>query len=388
MAANQERLEFANTLRGLAALLVVIAHTVLMFWDKKDRAFVAFLTNAIPLPVETHSAPFVISLVNRAMAYTGIAPGALGVAIFFLISGFVIPVSLRSNSVPAFLTGRIFRILPVYMVGFSITLLAIFWSGSTFGKPWPFTFAEVAIHYVPGLRDLLWSRSIDGISWTLEIEVKFYIVLAICAWPLRRLSPAIFIVPVVLCLAGMAIWNIPEAVKPAGSLYFLFLGLPRCFAYIAYMFCGVLFYYVHVGSISRNAAVIPMIGLLALSGVTLRHTAVSEFASFINYAIAILIFALAFRYRRSFRAGALTGFLADISYPLYVVHSIAGYVLMRALVDVGMPAMLATGSTVLASILCAWLIHIAVEKPARDYGKHLAKTMTRFARPADPRAAA
>jgi len=84
------------------------------------------------------------------------------------------------------LVGRFFRIVPLYMVGFTISLAAIGATTLYFVRSWPFSPSSVAIHYVPGLRDILWSRNIDGIVWTLEIEMKFYVICALFAvWYLR-----------------------------------------------------------------------------------------------------------------------------------------------------------------------------------------------------------
>ncbi|MCQ4062259.1 acyltransferase, partial [Klebsiella pneumoniae] len=44
--------------------------------------------------------------------------GAFGVALFFLISGFVIPFSFVKATWLSFLVGRFFRIFPLYAVGF------------------------------------------------------------------------------------------------------------------------------------------------------------------------------------------------------------------------------------------------------------------------------
>ena len=64
--------------------------------------------------------------------------GAFGVALFFLISGFVIPFSLSRQRAGAFLVGRFFRIVPLYVVGFTISLAAIGATTLYFARSWPF----------------------------------------------------------------------------------------------------------------------------------------------------------------------------------------------------------------------------------------------------------
>ena len=86
--SQQHKSQFADTLRGIAAGLVLLDHTL-------DLAGLS-LTAKFPL----------LSL------------GQLGVALFFLVSGFVIPISLPKYSVPGFLVARVLRIYPTYAVAF------------------------------------------------------------------------------------------------------------------------------------------------------------------------------------------------------------------------------------------------------------------------------
>ena len=76
---HHRRWEFLDAVRGLAALLVVLQHSPMRFG--KDH-----------------------------LSY-----GLAGVVAFFLVSGFIIPVSLeRYASLPRFWSGRILRIVPLY----------------------------------------------------------------------------------------------------------------------------------------------------------------------------------------------------------------------------------------------------------------------------------
>ena len=126
-------------------------------------------------------------------------------ALFFLISGFVIPMSLQKYDWRGFLVGRILRIYPTYFAGFGVTLIALWVAGSTFGKPFPFDIRSVVIHFLPGARDVLWSAHIDYVVWTLEVEVKFYVVCAI-AWKWLRLGDRrVFAIPLALAACAIGI---------------------------------------------------------------------------------------------------------------------------------------------------------------------------------------
>ena len=195
---SKPKIAFANTLRGIAALAVVIAHHYGVFWF--GRPLVVIYTNAPLLNEIAQPNPTFIEWLNLVPIFNW---GAYGVALFFLISGFVIPFSLEKISRINFLINRFFRIAPTYVVGFSVCLLAVWVSSHYFSREWPFRLQEVLIHYLPGIRDLLWSRHIDGIIWTLEVEIKFYILCAIFIFWFRQKSLKVFFIPVFLFLAAL-----------------------------------------------------------------------------------------------------------------------------------------------------------------------------------------
>jgi peptidoglycan/LPS O-acetylase OafA/YrhL len=80
---------------------------------------------------------------------------AFGVSQFFLISGFVIPLSLNQATTPSFLRARAWRIIPTYVAGFSFTLLALAAASHVYGKPFPYAIDDVAAHLIPGVRAVL-----------------------------------------------------------------------------------------------------------------------------------------------------------------------------------------------------------------------------------------
>ena len=141
------RLEFANALRGLAALSVVIAHYNSFFFG--SAPLIGTIAN-IPAPLrEASPALDAWQVVVDSLPFAG---GEFGVALFFLISGFVIPMSLQKYDWRGFLVGRILRIYPTYFAGFSVTLLGLLIAGGIFGKPFPFDARAVVIHFRTSTR--------------------------------------------------------------------------------------------------------------------------------------------------------------------------------------------------------------------------------------------
>ncbi len=169
----ETKIEFANTLRGLAALSVLISHYFYTFW--KVPSAVAGLIGAPALPVRSN----MITIAIDALLPEGLI-GHFGVAIFFLISGFVIPFAFLTRSRLEFAIGRVFRLWPTYAVGLTLSSLAVWACAASFGQPRPFPTSTYLLQLL-FVRDLWWVPSIDGIVWTLEIEAKFYLAAIVLA---------------------------------------------------------------------------------------------------------------------------------------------------------------------------------------------------------------
>ena len=344
-------------LRGFAAMAVVISHYFDVFWIK--RATVAALTNTPILPLANYAVPKYITWLNPIPLFNW---GAYGVALFFLISGFVIPFSLKRTSWLGFSINRLTRILPTYAVGFSLTLLAIGLGGTYFGKPWPFTLNEILIHYIPGIRDLLRTKNIDGIIWTLEIEMKFYFVCMLAIIWFRHESKKVFLIPIALFTISM--------------FYTQALTLTFVSQYIIFMFIGVVFHYLHNGKLAPEKSMLAIFGLFFIFCALWQSTVYKDsFYLAWNYALALLTFAIAFVYPNIFRANRLFNFFADISYPLYVIHGVAGYVVLRILLDLGIKGWQSLLIVTITAILLALTMHKLIEEPSQKFGKWIS---TRF----------
>ncbi|MFV5925962.1 acyltransferase family protein [Klebsiella aerogenes] len=136
------RLRYLDSLRGVACLMVMIMH----FYEQTDL-------NSLSI-----------------FRYLGI--GQVGVVIFFLISGFVIPFSIkdRPGQVAPFVVSRFFRLYPAFW----ISLLLAFTSKEFISNEMvtiKTIFANITM--APGLfrQEMLYP-----VYWTLLVELFFYLL--------------------------------------------------------------------------------------------------------------------------------------------------------------------------------------------------------------------
>ncbi len=112
--------------------------------------------------------------------------GYLGVPIFFILSGFVLPYSMRNNQYSidqffTFLKKRIIRIDPPYLVCLLLVLLLNYLTTVTPGYVGPgYTFDTLRILYHVGyLPALVGKEWLNPVFWTLGIEFQFYLLIAL-----------------------------------------------------------------------------------------------------------------------------------------------------------------------------------------------------------------
>lgn len=105
------------------------------------------------------------------------AYGFMGVQLFFLISGFVILMSVEGRSVGEFVAARISRLFPAYWAAVILTAILIeFIAGDQLGKS--VTLVQVLTNLTM-LQQWTGVPHVDGVYWTLAVELLFYVLIGI-----------------------------------------------------------------------------------------------------------------------------------------------------------------------------------------------------------------
>jgi peptidoglycan/LPS O-acetylase OafA/YrhL len=173
--------------------------------------------------------------------------GKIAVDGFFLVSGYLIAKSWQqSASLRDYLTKRVLRIYPAWLVAFLLTMVVV---GPLSGASMP-TAGDIAINFaracllltptLPGSFEGLPYTRLNGSAWTIVYEFRCYLLIAIlglCGL-LRRRSLVLVLTVVLIVLHGLHI--MPDSVPPAVKDL---VGLPyQTVRLFAAFLTGALFY--------------------------------------------------------------------------------------------------------------------------------------------------
>lgn len=321
--SDQSRLRELDALRGLAAISVLLFHYSVRF-----QQLYGF---------------------SQPPSFSFIA-GAHGVEFFFGISGFVILMTLeRCRRGMDFVVSRLSRLYPTYWVALAITVGIVGW----LGLPGREVSAKDALINLSMLQEFLGRPDVDGVYWSLEVELMFY------AWMLLlylsgRLQAIRVVVLGWLALAlavGALDWVMHRDPPYLASRYLL---LP----YIAMFAVGV----VSHKAMDRQRYDAFDIFIISMAVVCAWLWAgVGSAEACVLTAAALALLAMG---KLSWINQRVVLFLGTISYPLYLVHQNVGYALMLKLKAWGWRAEPSMAAALIVSIVLAAAITWCVEKPA------------------------
>ncbi len=321
------RLASLDALRGLAALGVVLFH-YLPYYDR-------LYGHQFELP----------ALLESVLLF-----GRYGVHLFFILSGFVIFMTLeRTRHAGWFGLARAVRLLPALWTGIALTFLSVHWLGPENRA----VDLGTALLNTTLLHEYLGAAHVDGAYWSLVIEVTFYSWMALLffglgSWQRLRIALALWLVA---SYVGVLWWRqIPELLAfPVKDLLFV--------KYAPLFIAGMLIYRRH-----RHGASTADNLLLAFS---IGHSLIAWKAPYNLFVLACTgIFALAVAGHLERLANRPLLWLGGLSYSLYLVHQNIGYGIISWGYRAGLPGWTGIGLALITALALATLIHQLVEKPA------------------------
>jgi peptidoglycan/LPS O-acetylase OafA/YrhL len=261
-----------DILRGIAALLVCLYH---FSYSNLDYLHV-----------------------NNILRITG-QYGRLGVEIFFIISGFILPYAMymkgyKINNSPKFLLKRIIRIEPPYIINIFLVIFLSYLSSFASlyrGPAFSIDYFNLSLH-LGYLNSIFHLPSLNPVYWTLAIEFQYYLLIGL-------LFPIIIHKNKLLRYSALLILY---------AVSFLFDDTRLIFHYSLFFIIGIiLFHYITKLSTTKET-------IIALS--------ISLFLIFLKFNLPIILFVLfsclmILFGNLNFSAGRIVG---RISFSLYLIH--------------------------------------------------------------------
>lgn len=318
-----------DSLRAIAASMVCLFHFVC--------TTTGFVTNATILKVFSF--------------------GKFGVHMFFVISGIVIPMTMFNGNyslskLPRFIGKRFIRIEPPYIVSIILALgylyIRKFVPGTVITEA-PSN-RDILLHIgylVPFVKDAKW---LTPVYWTLAIEFQYYLIISLIfsflfSKSLYKRIPCYLL----LLFSG---YFVPQA----GYVIF----------WLPVFLVGIAFVLNKSGTIKPVEYIILSLASFILIGIHLGITT-----------LVVSMFTISMVYFFSNARNKISGFIGDVSYSLYLLHSIIGaafvnYLSHHTTNPISKTILVIAGY--LVSLAGAWLLYKLVEKPSKTLSSKLKYT--------------
>lgn len=286
--------------------------------------------------------------------------GWVGAEIFFVISGLVISRSANIESAADFARRRFLRLYPAVWICATISLIALLLAGGTFSSLLPVYLASLIL--LPKFGE------IDGVYWTLPIEISFYISvfgllyfrraswLPRLAWTLSVASGA-FLSTMLLIQIGLL---------PGFKEHYIAMNI-LLLRHGCYFALGIWLLLLSQEVTATRIAGALFATVFSVAQLTLRilrspgAEALFSWTPVIVWLIAVLLIFISLKYPQPDTPTggkyAIMRRLGLMTYPLYLVHSSVGLTFATWTIhDQGAPKVLGLILGVTLSLTLAWLI--------------------------------
>jgi len=316
--------------------------------------------------------------------------GFLGVEFFFMISGFVILMTLeRCRNLGDFAIRRLARLWPALMLAATLTTAVVFCLGPDDWKPsWADYFTSVAL-IDPGIvSQLLHGQSIkwvDGAYWSLWTELCFYAWASLIYLMVRKRFVIAWLALFVALLVGQILYHggisslfaasppmlpIHWVIKFFGNWLPEYLFIPH----LPYFTIGICSYEVWSNGKYRRTAIggIIISVVLVYFWIAAKTNIYAELDTAAAGGVTVAMFGLFILFAFDhpviglLKARPLVA-LGQASYSLYLLHQYIGVAIMRRAIAFGIPYLVILPITVSAMVGSSLIVFRFVELPAKAW---------------------
>ena len=347
------RLSFADGLRGIAALWVV-------FYHLSEGHHIEILRQKLPIAL------------NKLLFDWG----HLGVAIFFVLSGFVMALTAHNAYFSAsnalrFIARRLARLAPPYYVAIAFTLLLMLVKSKALHAPFSLPPINSLLQHLFFAQGVFNTPHINIIFWTLCVEVQFYIAFALLllaadyAEKRYQLNNVRFNIIITVFMLSL-LWPLgitSSAIWTGGFIgfwYSFLLGVIVCWAWL------------NKGVNKRKLQL--AVFCLCLAVLVIGIAKQNDFALVAALKAGLMLLAGVKDTMHTWLNWAWLQWLGLISYSLYLLHNPitgASFNIAEKLLGKGLGAeIIASIFTLLACLVGAYVSFLIIERPSIGWSHH------------------
>jgi peptidoglycan/LPS O-acetylase OafA/YrhL len=268
--------------------------------------------------------------------------GKFGVHLFFMVSGFVIFMSIGKETKPlSFFVSRFSRLYPAYFFAVIITFTIV----CVFGLQGREIKIFEALLNLLMFHEFLGVPHVDGVYWTLTVEITFYFWCLVLI-SFKKVDYLILMLFLFVFLSFAAQFMSEVIYKIIGKLFFI--------NYVSFFLLGAVTYKLKNDALNyKNITQILLIFIILF----INHT----LGEFIVYLLIYGLFLLGVFDIAKFLKFRFFIFMGEISYSLYLVHQNIGYIIITRMMDAGFSKLVAATMAFMASMFLAKLIFTYAE---------------------------
>lgn len=254
----------------------------------------------------------------------------------------------------------------MYLCGFSISFFTLFCYRKTVFGDFIYSVKDWLIQ-ASLFRDFFWVQSIDGISWTLEVEIKFYFLVFLLLF-----SGKIFNKNRIMAISGgMTLFNIvlfantEFLITYNVRIYQILSVLSDSFIYMIFILIGSAVYCLYSGKWDKHtfSVALQCLVICFILSVINNGNKVLLTKFIVNYFGAFCVFMNFYLAGDRLKDKKVLHFIGDRSYSIYLLHGLNGYILLSIFCQIGVPPLLCILLAVGTVAALAILFHHFVELP-------------------------
>ena len=288
--------------------------------------------------------------------------GFVGVQVFFVVSGFIIPWALARGrfdwprDAGRFILKRTLRLDPPYLVASALSALLIWLEWRFLGSvgpeptfPWTTTLAHLG--YLNGILGLGWY---NGNCWTLGIECQFYLA-------------AVALLPLIVSTSGPIQFGF-HALGLAASWAAVDLVTGPAAIHSPWLLQWLPLFLMGIAAFQRFSGQLPTSALIAAAAIVAAATG-SPAGALAGALASLAIAFVSLPHHPSLVA------VASLTYSFYLLHEPIGSRAVSLVSRMGSGPLLdivALAAGIGSALVAAWLLFILVERPALTWASRIA----------------